>query len=294
MRHCNKCNRDFVSARALAAHKANSPVHYMCLQCKREFVSPEARKAHYLENESHHYCDICDQEFRSVMGLELHLEDLHLYCRVCGVFFLSQAEKDELHAARPHFYCGSCPRGFKTENNLVHHMRTHLPKGIHCPGKKCSRSFALPADLVHHMESGGCRSRVTRHEVNRAVIAYDRVCVITDASRLLLGPDGSYAKPADVQEWATEESWNGSAFECVFCHKTFWQLAHLNNHLQSPAHADKIYKCPAVYGGCAAQFGTLSALVQHAEIATCGISRFQGQVHTVVDEITRGMRSLGL
>ena len=142
------------------------------------------------------------------------------------------------------------------------------------------------------MESGVCC--LTRHDIDRAVIAYDRARVITDASRLILGPDGSYAKPAVVQEWATTDSWNGTAFECVVCHRTFRQLGHLNDHLDSPTHADEIYKCPAAYEGCGTQFGTLSALVQHVEIATCGVSKFQRHVHTVVDHISSGMRGLRL
>ncbi|EKM52221.1 uncharacterized protein PHACADRAFT_260449 [Phanerochaete carnosa HHB-10118-sp] len=290
---CAACNINFVSAQALANQRTSFPVHYTCLQCNREFVSLEARKAHYTQSSHHHYCEICDEDFESEVKLDLHLEIFHLYCRVCDVFFPSQNDKDENHAFNSHHYCPSCPRGFKTENDLVHHVRTHLPKALPCPGKKCNRSFALPADLIRHMESGGCRSRVTRHDIDKAVIAYDRARVITDVSHLLLGSDGEYTTPSAAHVWATNDSWNGSAFECVVCHKTFQRLAHLNDHLQSPAHADEIYKCPAAYGGCAAQFGTLSALVQHVEIATCGISKFQGQVHTVMDKITRGTRGLG-
>ena len=141
------------------------------------------------------------------------------------------------------------------------------------------------------MESGACK--VTRRDVDLAIIAYDRARVITDASRLIAGPDGALTKAPEASEWATEDSWNGTRFECALCHKTYATLARLNQHLHSPAHADEIYKCPTAYGGCAQQFGTLSALVQHVEIATCGVSMFRQEIHSVMDHITRGMRGLG-
>ncbi|GJE96977.1 hypothetical protein PsYK624_131870 [Phanerochaete sordida] len=294
---CQKCNENFVTAQALANHKTNSPAHCYCTQCDREFVSCQARAAHYRDHAAHHYCDRCALHFADEDTLDMHLEETHLYCRVCNKFYNAQEDMDAEHAARPHFYCISpgCTRGFKAENTLTHHARTHLPKDLLCPARKCRRAFALPADLVHHMESGACRKGVTRHAVNAAVVAYDRARVITDGARLIAGPDGALVlPPAPAAEWATADAWNGAAFECCVCHRTFATLPRLDQHLASPAHADEIYRCPVTYGGCAAQFRTLSALVQHVEIAACGVARFKQEVHGVMDSITRDMRGLGI
>ena len=167
-----------------------------------------------------------------------------------------------------------------------------MPKRYRCPGEQCTRAFTTHADLIAHWESGTCPSGVTRNAVNRAVVSADRGRVITDGRRLIQGPDGGYAPRAHAETWATQGSWNGSAFECVLCHKTFARLPHLNAHLQSPAHADKLYKCPTMFDGCGMQFRTLSGVVQHVENGSCGVRRFQNQIRDVMDDLTRGMHRL--
>ena len=70
---------------------------------------------------------------------------------------------------------------------------------------------------------------------------------------------------------ATEAAWNGTQYECYFCPRTFRRLQHLNQHLQSSVHLQKMYRCPK----CQVNFRFFSALVQHVESEKCGVSRFR-------------------
>jgi hypothetical protein len=71
---------------------------------------------------------------------------------------------------------------------------------------------------------------------------------------------------------ATDQAWNGDAFECYFCHREFDRLSGLNNHMRSPVHEQKIYRCPG--RGCGREYKALSGLVQHVESESCGVMRF--------------------
>lgn len=183
----------------------------------------------------------------------------------------------------------SCKRLFDSQNNLDTHMRTssiHNARTFVCPFKGCGRSFISSADVALHCESGTCVSGITRNDVDRLAVRYDRSNTITNPARMIGGP--SDYQPQVVDTWATEDSWNGSAWECVLCHKTFRSLMALNAHLKSPAHADKIYRCPSVFRGCNMEFRTLSGLLQHVERSSCGVTKFQPQVKAVMDGVTRG------
>ena len=188
-------------------------------------------------------------------------------------------------------YCAPCKRTFKDNNALRHHLRSTLHQGrtVDCPMKGCAKSFVSRAALVLHLESGACPSRVTRAMVNRIVAALDTGNVITNPARLLSGGSG-----ADVTgSWATERAWNGAQYECYLCHRKFATLPRLNQHLASPAHAEKMYRCPVVLRGCGAEFRTLSGFCQHMESEQCGVHRFKDAMDRYIDGIPKGRRLLG-
>ncbi|KZT03222.1 zinc finger protein, partial [Laetiporus sulphureus 93-53] len=91
---------------------------------------------------------------------------------------------------------------------------------------------------------------------------------------------------------ATSLSWNGSKFECVLCHKEFSHLGCLNQHLNSPAHDEEIYKCPRGWQGCGTEFCMLSALCHHVESEQCGVHRFNKAVQEMVGSLTSDMHCL--
>lgn len=169
------------------------------------------------------------------------------------------------------------------------HLRTsalHNQRSCRCLGLGCGRSFVSHADLTLHYESGTCPSGATRRVLNDFVVRSDRNNVVTNPARLIAGPS---RQPEVVSLRATVAAWNGYAFECILCHKNYHSLPALNAHLNSPAHADKIFRCPTQYNGCNTEFSTLSGLLQHVERSSCGVTMFQRQIRNVMDNVTQGM-----
>ncbi|KAI9435085.1 zinc finger protein [Lactarius indigo] len=91
--------------------------------------------------------------------------------------------------------------------------------------------------------------------------------------------------------WATDLSWNGMAYECFLCHSTFRTLGRLDQHLQSPTHDQKIYKC--LNPDCRIEFVALSALCQHVEGGSCGVRVFK-QVQNAMESLTRGFNAIAI
>jgi len=267
-------------------------MHWMCNDCDRDFASQSALIQHLTNNSAHHYCARCDEDFNDEDDLETHYEEDHHYC--CSRIFDNEHDLRQ-HKNDRHWYCESCDRIFDSENNLDTHLRSsiHMPRRFKCPGARCSSVFVSPAALISHCESGKCPSGVSREAIDLLVVTFDRNNVITNSNRLLKAPDGSYVPPATmIVSSATKKSWNGAAYECVLCHREFRSLSALNSHLQSPAHADKIYRCPKGHSGCGTQFKTLSGLVQHVESGSCGVRKFKKQIDNAVQSVANGLRKL--
>ena len=186
-------------------------------------------------------------------------------------------------------YCVPCKRMFRDNNALRHHERStfHQGRKVGCPMKGCNKSFVSRAALVHHLESGGCPSRINRDMVNRIVAKLDKSGVITDSSRLIGG-----GQEAVTGGWATARAWNGERYECYLCHRTFAALLDLNQHLNSPAHAQKAYRCPGAWRGCGATFKTLSGFCQHVESEQCGVCRFKTEMERFIDGLSKGRKLL--
>jgi hypothetical protein len=130
---------------------------------------------------------------------------------------------------------------------------------------------------------------MTREQLNRLVIRADTNNYITNPSRLITGPLGWSEPPPSATTWATELSRNGDVYECFLCNATFRTLSRLNQHLQSPRHEDKIYRCPKA--DCRTEFVTLSGLCQHVEGGSCGVRMFR-RVRDTMDSLTRGFNML--
>ncbi|RPD70229.1 hypothetical protein L226DRAFT_539082 [Lentinus tigrinus ALCF2SS1-7] len=282
MAHCERCDRWFKTAWALQQHKDDSGQHHVCDACELDFASAPALAQHYAQSARHPYCQRCEELFDDWEDLYEHYGDAHHYCDKCNrVFDLAVALAD--HRRQKHdddddvVCCSPCKRTFKDANALQHHHRSTLHQGrtVACPMQRCTRSFVSRAALVLHLESGACPSRITRAMVNRIVAALDTGGVITNPARLIGDVRGGGGGSA-TRSWATEHAWNGTQYECYVCHRTFATLPRLDQHLGSPAHAAKTFRCPAgaPLCGCGAEFRTLSGFCQHVESEQCGVQRF--------------------
>ncbi|KAI0074729.1 hypothetical protein K474DRAFT_1765103 [Panus rudis PR-1116 ss-1] len=290
MTYCERCNRFFGSDSALEQHEQDSPNHHICDDCDRDFVTRQALVSHWTNNPVHSYCGVCDEHFDDHEELDEHYEDEHWFCSSCKKLFDSEQSLNQ-HNQKHKPYCKSCKRFFDSENNLQTHLRSniHKPNKYKCPGARCQKAFISDSALIMHCESGACRSGVTRHAVNFVILAIDQGRTITNPNKLIGYHDLSGTVTAC---WATNASWNGGAFECYLCHKEFRKLAALNMHLGSPAHQEKIYRCPKTWGGCNVEFTTLSGLFQHVESGSCGVKRFRRQVGSVMSSLTDRMKYL--
>ncbi|KZT35199.1 hypothetical protein SISSUDRAFT_990851 [Sistotremastrum suecicum HHB10207 ss-3] len=289
--YCQRCDRTFWSEHAYQQHVENSSAHYWCEKCDRDFVSYHARRSHYIQSGFHHFCHKCDEDFESRRGLLRHFSEDHWYCGRHNTIFDSSLGLKEHYVQSPdHHYCQKCSQHFDDKNNLDQHLRssTHQPKNVRCPGLGCGRSFVSHSALLLHFEAGNCPSGMTREELNRIVVQADRNNIITNPARLIAGPQG-YQQPSATDYWATARSWNGSAYECFLCHGTFRSLQSLNAHLQSPTHRERIYRCPNQ--SCGIEYSVLSALCQHVENGSCGVSRFRA-VRNALDSLATNMRLL--
>ncbi|EMD33850.1 hypothetical protein CERSUDRAFT_55850, partial [Gelatoporia subvermispora B] len=278
--------RSFNSQRALEQHEDNSSMHNICDACDVDFSKWSQLVQHWLQSPYHDYCERCDEHFDSPDDLQDHFEEEHTYCDHSErVFDSDQGLHDHRRQSHPDIYCVSCRRMFRNENNLDHHLRStyHRGRDYDCPGSRCNRAFVSRAAMIQHWETGSmsfrCHSRPS---------ALDRCGLITNPTRLLGSSDAHDTFVMD--EWATELSWNGSAYECYACRRTFRTLNGLNSHLHSPAHLEEIYTCPYDWNGCGKEFKVLSAFCQHVESEHCGILRFSGRLNRVIDSISSSRR----
>ncbi|XXG94293.1 hypothetical protein Hte_000547 [Hypoxylon texense] len=211
-------------------------------------------------------CDDCNRCFGTVRARYQHLNALNhapldFDCHLCDDFFPDEQGRRH-HEVESHCYCAECNRVFMSQNNIRMHLnsRTHRGQTITCPF--CQNGFATATGLAHHLESGGCAhaSSLNRDEVYKAVRAKDPGGLI---SKKLIGWHGS----SPTYE-ATGMAWNGSAWECYFCHRNFLRVESLNQHLNSPAHQQPLYHCPN-RNGCGRDFKTLAAISPYGDLQSC-------------------------
>ncbi|RPA99186.1 hypothetical protein L873DRAFT_1684348 [Choiromyces venosus 120613-1] len=154
-----------------------------CPTCSVTFHSKAAFRRHMRDpnsqcSPSEFRCCDCNRDFASVGALYAHLTAEHpnsgeLPPRTRGVH-----------------YCEECDKSFKTPKRLRAHRanaRVHNPlleEKVGCVGG-CKKKFDAPSSLLHHLESGACKSGITRDKLDKAIIAQDRTYIITDAEAVL-------------------------------------------------------------------------------------------------------------
>ncbi|KAI6090150.1 hypothetical protein F4821DRAFT_256299 [Hypoxylon rubiginosum] len=232
-------------------------------------------------------CRTCNRQFKTWRARDQHVDaldhdPLDFECHICYDIFPDDEERRD-HEVEDHHYCVDCDRHFQNLNNIKMHLnsRTHRGQNIACPF--CKNGFTTATGLAHHLEGGGCSRApfLNRDEVYKVVRQKDPSGLI---SKKLIGWDGSPTYKA------TAMAWNGSAYECYFCHREFRQINSLDQHLSSPAHQQALYHCPNRHG-CGKEFKTLASIMNHLESESCSFTRFE-TVQRTVNDIMSGNRLL--
>ncbi|KAJ3567536.1 hypothetical protein NP233_g6304 [Leucocoprinus birnbaumii] len=295
---CDECDRIFVNENALTNH--NNAVHRYCANCNRSFgtyaayrqvsltsivcpvvfplskltpwdsiwPTPPAHQYQYSDNDTESY-----YESESESDEE---DPAPTYCYSCNRSFVNNAAlNSHLAFSSAHNWCFVCSRDFSSENALAQHNASpaHRGRTFQCPF--CTSMFKTPSSIAMHIESG-CH-RINRHQVTAAIHKLNIVPQISISHRIE-GPQGPPTRLITYS--ANERAFNGHAYECYLCHRTFKSLDRLNQHLNSSTHDDLEFRCPH----CASEFQLISGLVQHIESESCGIARF--------NEVTRHFNSL--
>jgi len=236
-------------------------------------------------------CKSCNRGFIDATALAQHEKTTSQHGNsCCGKRFASR-KKLVAHNIRCHWYCATCDRFFNSPSNLQSHISSiHRAKTIRCLGGGCKRIFISVSAMTQHLESGACRSNVTRAIVNHIAIRLDGNNVITNPSRLIQGPEGYRAPVSTPPPIADASSWNGRSYGCFSCNNEFRLLAGLNQHLRSPIHDIAIYRCPNK-DGCSRVFTTLSGLCQHVERNKCGVQRLK-YAKLAIESLMVGMRRI--
>ncbi|KAF9805513.1 hypothetical protein IEO21_09011 [Rhodonia placenta] len=257
------------------------------------------------------HCDTCNRSFYSPSGLKAHNKSIHPkdfnLCWVCNIVrsshltlslltdtlllqgFITQARLRK-HQVAIHSLCFKCNKTFENGSDLETHSFEHTDRPILCTGRECIRRFKSAAGLVAHLESGACRAKFKREHVNHIAVDLDKTNVVTNPARLVQGADGPIPPPRAVTSPATALSFNGDGFECSLCHREFVTLAALNDHIASPTHDEKMYRCPKEWAGCGKEFSALSILCHHVEGKKCGIRRFNDPMQQVISTMSSALK----
>ncbi|KAK8170801.1 putative zinc finger protein [Phyllosticta citrichinensis] len=190
--------------------------------------------------------------------------------------------------ALDHFntYCVDCDRNFMNGNNLEQHLKSRIHRGsnINCPF--CKRGFTTASGVSHHLETGSCSHapNVNRESLHRMVRKRDPNGFITQKQ---LGWHDDDTSSPTVVGWQLNNAWNGDFYECYLCHRVFCAPNSLRQHLESPAHARKLYHCPN--RRCGREFAGLAMLFNHLESESCNFVKFDA-VQKNVGGILTGQR----
>ncbi|KAG2421807.1 hypothetical protein HFD88_005783 [Aspergillus terreus] len=260
---------------------------FECETCDEQFYYKSDCEQHMEDYDHWPECETCDRVFRTQRACDQHMDALDHWaveyeCDTCDRTFRSQAAADQHMRALGHYtnYCKACDRHFQNENNLRMHLNSKIHRGqsITCPF--CKAHYTTASGLTHHLERGSCPNApgLNRESIYRMVSARDPGGTITNRQIGWRDEDSGVYK-------ATNRAFNGYLWECYICHKEFNTDTSLNQHLNSPAHKQKVYRCPNVNSVCGKQFSTLAALFGHLESESCEFIRFENVQRRVGDVV---------
>ena len=162
--YCRECDTYFPTLRKHLNH-ARETTHttpYHCCDCGREYTNQETL--------SYHCCE-CDELLRTQILLQRHFSGKN-HMRKVGIPMSMSSPMSSPNLANK---CNMCVETFHNKKQLKRHMTSHrAPRNIPClAGGDCRKKFAVASALLNHLESGCCRSGMTRAKMHQLVIAHD-------------------------------------------------------------------------------------------------------------------------
>lgn len=174
--YCKECNEYFIDETFTLRHYEDvvHATEFWCCDCLRGFGSSKALERHLNDkNHQRFACQLCPRRFGNQMPLDVHIVESHN----------ARADVNRKIYSEAANACYICQRKFKNWGALQNHLGSllHNPlSDLACVAStKCKARFTSPSALLSHLESGQCKSGITREEINNLVLSQDTQCLIT-------------------------------------------------------------------------------------------------------------------
>jgi hypothetical protein len=267
---CCDCDISFHDVHALVAHM-ESRAHR---KPRRKKVARNDRK-HSLSAPSSTHCTKCKKKFSCPQSLQQHCASLK-------------------HRPLSRLKCpigSNCKGTFFSPSALLHHLESgSCSSGMH-RGKVYELVESCDLNVISRSPSASEACTVSGLQAYSPPVRSDTWAVMSDTGSewSLLTPSCGSAEES-LEQWSLLEDAEpqlrgGSSFasttlqtlRCPICpakRAAFSTLQSLQQHMDSPVHSSKVYKCPGLgqNGGAtrhARSFSTLAGLCQHLESDSC-------------------------
>jgi hypothetical protein len=268
---CCNCDISFHDIHALVAHM-ESRAHRRPLPAK----ATRQHKKHSLLASSSTECTKCRRKFPCSQSLQQHCASLRhkplsrLECPIgtnCRGSFLSPS------ALLQHLESGMCSSGMQREE--VHQIVESCDLGILSHSPSTSLSSTVSGFQAYTTVGSTSWALASDAGSEWSMLTPSPSCVSADESSeqwsLLEGSE------PQLRDHLSLASMTAQALRCPMCpskRAEFLTLHSLQQHMQSPAHSPKVYKCPSLGQELdmithSIRFSTLGGLCQHLESDSC-------------------------
>jgi hypothetical protein len=170
--YCIECNTGFKKRNNQLCHvrKVEHPTTYHCCDCGRQYIDQQSLNDH---------CCACDKIFKNSQSLQNHTAAKH---KNGDTLRDATVRRVRINKSRGNMYngIGKTVKTTKKDKPKKPKKPEKPKKYISCLASSlCAKRFASPSALLHHLESGRCRSAMTRDKLNNLVITHDQNRYIT-------------------------------------------------------------------------------------------------------------------
>ena len=192
--YCPECKLDFFHKASLEAHQLDE-LHVSCYDCRVAFPTRELYASHMqshntalvrpLSAATQFRCCDCKRDFKSEGALTDHLRSSSVHKPGKGGKNKknNKQQQGQQDQGTQQMKCEKCSKTFTSRHALYSHLssvRHHPLSNIKClAGTKCEKRFNCPSGQLQHLESGKCRSGMTKTKLFGAIATKDTGRIIT-------------------------------------------------------------------------------------------------------------------